>query len=62
MLFIILLLQEAKPYKNDSEIIAMTNLVNAYQSSDIEQFQSILRENNEAIMEVQSHLLPYLDT
>lgn len=43
--------QEAKPYKNDSEIIAMTNLVNAYQSSDIEQFQSILRENNEAIME-----------
>ena len=31
--------QEAKPYKNDREIIAMTNLVNAYQSSDIEKFQ-----------------------
>ena len=23
--------QEAKPYKNDSEILAMTNLVSAYQ-------------------------------
>jgi len=43
--------QEAKPYKNDREIIAMTNLVNAYQSSDIEKFQNILKENNEAIME-----------
>ena len=26
--------QEAKPYKNDSEILAMTNLVNAYQNND----------------------------
>jgi hypothetical protein len=25
--------QEAKPYKNDPEILAMTNLVNAYQES-----------------------------
>lgn len=27
--------QEAKPYKNDPEILAMTNLVSAYQVSEI---------------------------
>ncbi|XP_063676052.1 COP9 signalosome complex subunit 2-like [Bolinopsis microptera] len=42
--------QEAKPYKNDKEIIAMTNLVNAYQSSDIEQFQAIIKEHHSSVM------------
>lgn len=36
--------QEAKPYKNDPEIIAMTRLREAYQNNDIEQFQRILRD------------------
>uniref|UniRef100_A0A8D8FUS4 COP9 signalosome complex subunit 2 n=1 Tax=Culex pipiens TaxID=7175 RepID=A0A8D8FUS4_CULPI len=37
--------QEAKPYKNDPEILAMTNLVVSYQNNDIMEFESILRNN-----------------
>eukprot|EP00123_Amoebidium_parasiticum_P013676 comp22092_c0_seq1/m.32218 comp22092_c0_seq1/g.32218 ORF comp22092_c0_seq1/g.32218 comp22092_c0_seq1/m.32218 type:complete len:441 (-) comp22092_c0_seq1:562-1884(-) len=37
--------QEAKPYRNDSEILAMTNLVAAYQQNDIREFERILRTN-----------------
>lgn len=43
--------QEAKPYKNDPEILAMTNLVNAYQLNDINEFEKILRLNRETIMD-----------
>ncbi|XP_017787289.1 PREDICTED: COP9 signalosome complex subunit 2 isoform X1 [Nicrophorus vespilloides] len=43
--------QEAKPYKNDPEILAMTNLVNAYQNNDINEFEKILRQNRETIMD-----------
>eukprot|EP00118_Oscarella_pearsei_P019238 m.203471 g.203471 ORF g.203471 m.203471 type:complete len:444 (+) comp39625_c0_seq1:507-1838(+) len=43
--------QEAKPYKNDPEILAMTNLVSAYQNDDINEFEKILRINRRAIME-----------
>ena len=35
--------QEAKPYKKDVEILAMTNLVNAYQNNDINEFEKILK-------------------
>jgi COP9 signalosome complex subunit 2 len=42
--------QEAKPYKNDPEILAMTNLVSAYQNDDIMEFESILRNNRNNIM------------
>lgn len=42
--------QEAKPYKNDPEILAMTNLVVAYQNNDINEFESILRTNRNNIM------------
>lgn len=42
--------QEAKPYKNDPEILAMTNLVMAYQNNDINEFESILRQNRSNIM------------
>ena len=35
--------QEAKPYKKDVEILAMTNLVNAYQNNDIKEFEKILK-------------------
>lgn len=35
--------QETKPYKNDAQIEAMTNLVNAYQRKDIKEFEKILR-------------------
>jgi COP9 signalosome complex subunit 2 len=43
--------QEAKPYKNDPEILAMTNLVSAYQNDDINEFEKILRSNRQTIME-----------
>ena len=35
--------QEAKPYKNDVEILAMTNLVTSYQNNDINEFEKILK-------------------
>jgi COP9 signalosome complex subunit 2 len=43
--------QESKPYKNDPEIVAMTNLVNAYQANDIREFERILRLNQASIMQ-----------
>jgi len=45
--------QEAKPYKNDPEILAMTNLVSAYQNNDINEFEKILKVNRQTIMEDQ---------
>ncbi|CAO3644482.1 unnamed protein product [Mucor hiemalis] len=42
--------QETKPYKNDKEIEAMTNLVSAYQKKDINEFEHILRVNQKSIM------------
>lgn len=43
--------QEAKPYKNDPEILAMTNLVMAYQNNDISEFEKILKLNRKNIMD-----------
>ena len=37
--------QEAKPYKQDPEIVSMTNLVAAFQRNDINEFERILRTN-----------------
>jgi len=42
---------EAKPYKNDSEIIAMNSLVSAYEKSDIRSFEKILKENKKTILD-----------
>lgn len=43
--------QEAKPYKGDPEIVAMTDLVAAYQRNDIAEFERILRGNRRTIMD-----------
>ncbi|XP_021945297.1 COP9 signalosome complex subunit 2 [Folsomia candida] len=43
--------QEAKPYKNDPDILAMTNLVSAYQNNDITEFEKILKQNRSNIMD-----------
>jgi COP9 signalosome complex subunit 2 len=43
--------QEAKPYKNDPEILAMTNLVSAYQRKAILEFEKILKTNRKTIMD-----------
>jgi len=42
---------EAKPYKNDPEILAMTNLVSAYERSDIKAFEKILKDNRKTILD-----------
>ncbi|KAJ1552447.1 COP9/signalosome complex subunit Csn2, partial [Nowakowskiella sp. JEL0078] len=43
--------QETKPYKNDSQIIAMTDLVNAYHRKEIHEFEKILRDNRKTILD-----------
>lgn len=43
--------QEAKPYKNDPEILAMTNLIAAYQRNEIIEFEKILKSNRKTIMD-----------
>jgi COP9 signalosome complex subunit 2 len=43
--------QEVRPYKNDPEIIAMTNLVDAFHSNDIKSFDRILDRNEGRVME-----------
>ncbi|KAN0038719.1 hypothetical protein ACTA71_000905 [Dictyostelium dimigraforme] len=42
---------EAKPYKNDPDILAMTNLVMAYEKNDIYAFEKILKDNRKTIMD-----------
>ncbi|KAF9620870.1 hypothetical protein IFM89_015111 [Coptis chinensis] len=43
--------QEAKPYKNDPEILAMTNLIGAYQRNEILAFEKTLKTNRSTIMD-----------
>ncbi|KAH6562944.1 hypothetical protein BASA50_000200 [Batrachochytrium salamandrivorans] len=43
--------QETNPYKNDVQIVAMTNLVDAYQRKEINEFERILRTNRSTIMD-----------
>lgn len=42
--------QEAKPFKNEPDIVAMTEMVAAYQENNITQFERILEQNRESIM------------
>jgi len=42
--------QEAKPYKDDPEILAMTNLVTAYMRNEIRTFEKILKQNSKTVM------------
>lgn len=43
--------QEVRPYKDDPEIVAMTNLVDAFHANDIEKFERILKRNEGRIMD-----------
>ncbi|TFY83432.1 hypothetical protein EWM64_g585 [Hericium alpestre] len=43
--------QETKPYKNDAQIKAMTDLVDAYQRREVHAAEKILRENRSTIMD-----------
>ena len=42
--------QEARPYRQDPEVLAMTNLVSAYQRNEIGEFEQVLRTHRDAIM------------
>mmetsp|Transcript_37095 Transcript_37095/g.54529 ORF Transcript_37095/g.54529 Transcript_37095/m.54529 type:complete len:582 (-) Transcript_37095:205-1950(-) len=57
--------QEARPYKDDPEIVAMTNLVQAFHSNEIRKFEDILRRNEGKIMDdefVREHVADLLRT
>jgi len=43
--------QETKPYKNDPQIKAMTDLVDAYQRREVHSAEKILRDNRATIMD-----------
>ncbi|CAM9094694.1 unnamed protein product [Pylaiella littoralis] len=42
--------QEAKPYKEDPEIVAMTNLVTAFRNKQIKDFERILKTHHASLM------------
>jgi COP9 signalosome complex subunit 2 len=45
--------QEAKPYKDNPDIQAMTNLIGAYQNNNIKEFEILLKQNRQSIMDDQ---------
>jgi len=51
---------EAKPYKNDTEIIAMLNLITAYEKNDIKLFEKTLKDNKKSILD-DSFMKDYID-
>mmetsp|Transcript_26677 Transcript_26677/g.67052 ORF Transcript_26677/g.67052 Transcript_26677/m.67052 type:complete len:441 (-) Transcript_26677:117-1439(-) len=42
---------EAKPYAGDPQVVAMTDLVTAYQKNDIHEFERVLEHNRESVMD-----------
>ena len=52
---------EARAHRDDPEIVAMTNLVQAFHNDDIRAFERILRKNEGRIMNdefVREHVAP----
>jgi PCI domain len=43
--------QEARPYRDDPEIVVMTNLVKAFHNNEIQTFERILRQNQGRVMD-----------
>jgi len=57
--------QEARPYRDDPEILAMTNLVQAFHANEIQKFELILKQNKGRIMDdefVREHIEDLLRT
>jgi COP9 signalosome complex subunit 2 len=52
--------QEARPYRSDPAVSAMTTLVEAYQSADIDGFEKALKEGNDDIAG-DSFVSPYIE-
>jgi COP9 signalosome complex subunit 2 len=45
--------QEAKPYRNDPEVVALTDLISAYQHNDLTNFEAILHKNHRSLTDDQ---------
>jgi len=57
--------QEARPYRDDPEIVAMTNLVHAFHNNEIQTFESILTKQKSRFMQdefVREHVEDLLRT
>jgi len=57
--------QEARPYRDDPQITAMTNLVQAFQNNEIHRFERILKQNTGRIMDdefIREHIEDLLRT
>jgi len=57
--------QEARPYRDDPEITAMTDLVQAFHNNEIQKFERILRQNQGRLMKdefVREHVEDLLRT
>jgi len=57
--------QEARPYRDDPEIVAMTNLVQAFHNNEIQAFETILRKHERTILKdefVREHIEDLLRT
>lgn len=52
--------QETKPYRSDPQIQAMTDLVEAYQNSDINKFERVLRASKATVLE-DPFIRPYIE-
>ena len=44
--------QEAKPYRQDPDVLAMTNLVDAYQRNNIAEFEKTLKNNRQGLRQI----------
>lgn len=57
--------QEAKPYKNDPEIQAMSKLITAYQSNNKKEFERLFKESEDTLMNdpfIKDHISGLLQT
>lgn len=52
--------QEARPYRNDPEVSAMTSLVEAYQSASVRSFERVLRAHRASILD-DPFISPYVN-
>ena len=56
--------QETKAFRDEPEIVAMTQLVAAYQKNDIQHFEEILAKNRATVMDdpfIREHIEELLD-
>jgi COP9 signalosome complex subunit 2 len=52
--------QETKPYRTDPQIQAMTDLVDAYQESNINKFEKVLKASKATVLE-DPFIRPYIE-